>query len=267
MKTIITLILTGLSYLVFSNNKIDLNPVAGKKVTGVYVFSKGDTLIKVPSDVNSESNLSNKNSKGLVKNGSVACKDPTLISGGGLSKLEVNFNNKSDTVVLGSSGFNFTNLTIGHNTLSWNFGDGSASSDKFNPEHVFNKEGTFTVELTASDNYCTKIIKKTITVIRPKGADPKRFVPDNIEIYPFSLGAQVKFSLQNVSEAKIDIFSMEKGEWIRNKVLKVQNSRSIILLDNSPGNYIIRVRVNGIDVAKRLSIKKSQDSTREITGG
>lgn len=62
----------------------------------------------------------------------------------------------------------FTNLSQNANTYSWNFGDGSTSTEE-NPVHQYTSEGTFTVQLTASDGTTEDVFTETdyITVGAP----------------------------------------------------------------------------------------------------
>jgi PKD repeat protein len=51
-------------------------------------------------------------------------------------------------------------------TWLWNFGDGSGSSDQ-NPVHTYAKSGTFSVQLTASNDAGSSMITKRVTVMIP----------------------------------------------------------------------------------------------------
>ena len=64
--------------------------------------------------------------------------------------------------------FQFANLSIGATTYSWDFGDGTTSSE-FEPIHIFPAEGTFTVTLVSSDDLAvTSTFTETIEVIEPE---------------------------------------------------------------------------------------------------
>lgn len=62
----------------------------------------------------------------------------------------------------------FTNTSSGYTSVSWDFGDGSATSTEENPVHVYQTIGTYTVTLTAtgSDN-STNVSSQEITISDP----------------------------------------------------------------------------------------------------
>jgi len=64
----------------------------------------------------------------------------------------------------------FTDLSVGATSWSWNFGDGGSSTAQ-NPSHVYTSVGTYTVTLTATNAYGSDIETKTdyITVVEPTG--------------------------------------------------------------------------------------------------
>ena len=69
----------------------------------------------------------------------------------------------------------FTDTSEGSiNSWSWNFGDGSVSTDK-NTSHIYKKPGSFTVSLIVSgpDGSDTKIATNSIVVLpNPSTASP-----------------------------------------------------------------------------------------------
>ena len=60
----------------------------------------------------------------------------------------------------------FNNQSSNGDTYKWDFGDGEMSTDE-NPEHEYNRDGTFTVKLTVT-NFCgSKTYTKRITIATP----------------------------------------------------------------------------------------------------
>ncbi|MEM6298476.1 MAG: PKD domain-containing protein [Bacteroidota bacterium] len=57
----------------------------------------------------------------------------------------------------------FTSTTTNANSLSWDFGDGTSSTDA-NPTHVYDNEGSYTVTLTATGDGGTVTAERTISV-------------------------------------------------------------------------------------------------------
>ncbi|CAG0998062.1 immune inhibitor A [Flavobacteriales bacterium] len=63
--------------------------------------------------------------------------------------------------------FRFTDHSWGHDSLSWNFGDGSTSSVQ-NPKHTYEDTGTFNVSLVVKNSYgCTDTVSYKI-IVRPE---------------------------------------------------------------------------------------------------
>jgi PKD repeat protein len=61
----------------------------------------------------------------------------------------------------------FTNTSTGYETVSWDFGDGSAASTEVNPEHTYAAAGEFTVKLTATNGGSSDIFTQKITLTDP----------------------------------------------------------------------------------------------------
>ncbi len=59
---------------------------------------------------------------------------------------------------------NFTNTTTGATSYSWDFGDGNTSSDE-NPTHTYDDDGTYEVELTATNDCGSTTTTETVVVV------------------------------------------------------------------------------------------------------
>lgn len=71
----------------------------------------------------------------------------------------------NDSSCLENNSFRFTNRTPAASNYSWNFGDG-ATSDTRNPSHSYTAAGTYTVELTATnESGCNSEITSTVYVL------------------------------------------------------------------------------------------------------
>jgi PKD repeat protein len=91
----------------------------------------------------------------------------------------------------------FTDLSQAPTSWSWNFGDGNTSTEQ-NPSHTYTSMGTFTVSLTATNQFGSDTMTKTdyitVTAPQPPIAD---FVADNTDV---NIGNIVNFtdlSLEN----------------------------------------------------------------------
>ncbi len=59
---------------------------------------------------------------------------------------------------------NFTDNSIGANSWSWNFGDGSTSTDR-NPVHQFAQKGTYNVSLTVKNDTCEHTTVSPVVIV------------------------------------------------------------------------------------------------------
>jgi gliding motility-associated-like protein len=73
----------------------------------------------------------------------------------------------------------FTNLSVGGNKYDWNFGDGTTSNEK-NPTHVYEKDGTYQVCLTTSNDVGCKDTqcKSVRSIVYPIVDVPTGFSPN-----------------------------------------------------------------------------------------
>jgi len=81
----------------------------------------------------------------------------------------------------------FTNTTTKGSTYSWDFGDGSSSTDE-NPTHSFVTAGTHTVKLTATNEDGDKSVSQDIVVAAPNNV----YVFDGTE-YPITAAWEYSF--------------------------------------------------------------------------
>jgi len=179
------------------------------------------------------------------------CQDTGYYSIQKLSNLSVNFTASADTVSMPNATINFSNLTTGHNTVSWNFGDGSASSQAVNPSHTYLQAGTFTVELSASDNYCMENYKKVIHVINSIGMEEAVLSTGNVSMINTPEGTFVSFNLQTEQEANIEVYSIE-GKLVSQKQVNAFKNTESVELGNASGVYIVSVIANGSHLVKKV---------------
>jgi gliding motility-associated-like protein len=79
----------------------------------------------------------------------------------------------------------FTNLSTGGTTYSWDFGDGGTSTQE-NPSYIYDSDGTFEVVLTVTDELtgCTDVSRFTIRVdSEPRLSMPNVFTPGSLFPY------------------------------------------------------------------------------------
>lgn len=64
---------------------------------------------------------------------------------------------------------NFTNASISADTYSWDFGDGTGTSDEENPQYTYAAPGAYEVDLTASNSVTaeSETVTRTVNIIDP----------------------------------------------------------------------------------------------------
>ncbi|MBL7113018.1 MAG: PKD domain-containing protein [Bacteroidales bacterium] len=84
-----------------------------------------------------------------------ACKKPP----------EASFTHSSDNYEEGDT-VNFISTSTDANSLDWDFGDGSTSTDE-SPMHIYNSTGTYTVSLTATNDDGSDEASESVTIKDP----------------------------------------------------------------------------------------------------
>ncbi|MEO6819027.1 MAG: PKD domain-containing protein [Ginsengibacter sp.] len=105
-----------------------------------------------------------------------------------------------------SGNIQFTNKSIGADTWSWDFGDGSTSLDK-SPLHIYSKKGEYTVKLTVTNKKsgCSFTKTATISVIEES--------PDFISnVKEACKNIPVNFSVINVNPVNIRTYIWDFGD-------------------------------------------------------
>ncbi|OIQ22226.1 MAG: hypothetical protein BM557_01570 [Flavobacterium sp. MedPE-SWcel] len=123
---------------------------------------------------------------------------------------------------------NFTNLSTNYDSLEWDFGDGTTSTEE-NPIHIFTTEGVQEIELKAiKENGCEEIIKREMIVgnLSTEDFDFNNFilypnpVNDNLNLmasdnFSFKiinmLGQIVYKNSENKTEYTINLSHLESG--------------------------------------------------------
>lgn len=108
---------------------------------------------------------------------------------------------------------------------SWNFGDGTTSLEQ-NPTHVFTQPGTFTVELTVTDNFNrSNTTAKQVTVLESEPTEAGTVV---VHAFPQPAKTQVTivYRIPNGSaQAKLFVFSSTGKRVYQNDSLDVNSGR------------------------------------------
>ncbi|NLU37970.1 MAG: tandem-95 repeat protein [Bacteroidales bacterium] len=157
---------------------------------------------------------------------------------------------------------NQTTNNVGATTnYSWNFGDGTSSTEK-NPLHKYSAPGTYvvTLEATDPDTYCSDIYQQEIILYE---------FNDDVEIIqPKVLSGcaplQVEFTLddsQFSSNFAVDsvVWDFRDGTIIRQSSLA-----AVIHTFQTPGNYAVAVQIYG--AAGACSFSSEMDNAIEVKG-
>jgi gliding motility-associated-like protein len=114
--------------------------------------------------------------------------------------------------------FNFINLSSFANRYLWTFGDGE-SSTLFEPTHLYEKQGTYTVILIAYNNICTDTFSMDVnTLINPLLDVPNAFTPgkfgENGVVYVRGFGiAKMDWRIYNRWGEVVFVSTNKKQGW------------------------------------------------------
>lgn len=108
---------------------------------------------------------------------------------------------------------NFENVSFHSNEYVWNFGDNTTSNET-NPIHVFNQNGTFTIQLISSANCGADTIVKEITISSLSSKDLKNENGFNYKITDNKLQIQFndkEFTIIQLTNLSGKILNEQKG--------------------------------------------------------
>jgi len=139
----------------------------------------------------------------------------------------------------------FTNESSRYQSLQWNFGDESTSTDE-NPTHVYATPGDYVVTLKASDDFtCIDSTKQTITITDKTLDISNSFNHTEIYLYPNPVHSILYVNLKAAKSSTVDFVVFNS---IGQIMLKKENaflSNSILQLDVShlsSGMYFIEIK-------------------------
>lgn len=155
-----------------NNGTLQLNAVSsGTNVTfnwfGTGIISGSNTASPVVNQAGTYTMVATDNDNGCSGSTTVAVINPTVIA------------NFTANIVSGAAPLNvdFTNNSLGANTYSWTFGNGSTATST-NPSTSFPTGGTYTVTLVSSNGLCSDSFTIEIKVTGGLGTIPELFTPN-----------------------------------------------------------------------------------------
>ncbi len=139
--------------LSWNTNPVQTTDTASLLSSGYYVLTVIDSLCTVIDSV-------------------MVNAEPVLVTSNFSFDQELNNNGKTNA--------NFSNLTIGADSVHWDFGDGTSSTEK-NPTHSYSDTGVYAVTLISYDpNGCADTLLQYIIIQEPYSFYiPNSFTPDN----------------------------------------------------------------------------------------
>ena len=164
-----------------------------------------------------------------------------------------------------SAGFNFSanqgvvtfaNTSQNATTFSWNFGDGSSSSEQ-NPVHTYASGGSYTVTLTATNN-CGSSIYQHIVVITT-GTSEVSWI-DGFRLFPNPNTGSFTVDMKGVPQNKVEFTLFNTlGELIKTETADFANGSLLHTFDYhelTAGFYTLRVQAQGQAFYVKVSIAR-----------
>ncbi|MEN8223807.1 MAG: PKD domain-containing protein [Bacteroidota bacterium] len=125
-----------------------------------------------------------------------------------LTDFQANFEVLKDTVTLDSLSFLFLDESIGEGIVSWfwDFGDGTASTERY-PQHRYMNAGIYDVVLTVSNDAITNDIR-TSTIVKKVGAGMRQYFDFGGQAFagyfPVDIGLAYLYKIENDEFIPID---------------------------------------------------------------
>ncbi len=164
----------------------------------------------------------------------------------------------SETNVLEGEVISFGNNSNGATSYTWNFGDGSTSTDA-NPAYSYTQEGVYVATLTATNGTCTDVFTQNITVSKAQGPTSIDNVDgtNGIRIFGFGNTVTVRFSNWNGEQAQMDIYDLVGRKVVNTITLDTNTSEHQIMMPEVANGYYF-VCINGANGLKteRIYLEK-----------
>ncbi len=112
----------------------------------------------------------------------------------------------------GSTSVTFDNNTLWATSWHWDFGDGTTSDEKYPPAHKYlfagsQKEGSYTVKLTAKNWCSTKTIEHVVNLNTSSASEP--VAADVYSVYPNPAHGQLVVDLKKEAAADLRLFGTD----------------------------------------------------------
>ncbi|MCB9290026.1 MAG: PKD domain-containing protein [Lewinellaceae bacterium] len=137
----------------------------------------------------------------------------------------------SASVTLGQTGLSLTNNTTGADSYAWDFGDGNTSSET-QPTHSYGQDGTYTVQLIATNTCGNDTTTQEVTVVTPPVAD--------FDLNAFSGCAPFTVQVSDLSSSNTTSWSWSAP----GATPDTSNEQNPSFTYDTPGDYTITLEVS-----------------------
>jgi PKD repeat protein len=151
----------------------------------------------------------------------------------------VGFGTSADTVELTNATVNFYDSSLTANAWNWNFGDGSTDNTQ-NPVHTYAAQGTYIVNLSATDaRNCNASVTRIIVVRNTIGVE-ELALQTGLSLYPNPANQYVQVVVADAAQrGTIKVFG-SNGKLITT-VLMQQKQQTLDVSQLAPGMYQIQL--------------------------
>ncbi len=148
----------------------------------------------------------------------------------------------------------FTNTSTNATDYLWDFGDGE-TSEEVNPVHTYAAQATYTVTLTASDNFCSDASVSQEVAVNPNYVNEIRSEPFTIYPNPGTGLFTLKANRDTEDNVSINVFDQNGKEiFIEHNISFGNKSLKFDLTSYGKGVYFVKVRIDDKVYFRKLVI-------------
>jgi PKD repeat protein len=149
----------------------------------------------------------------------------------------------------------FENLSNNGNNFSWDFGDGTTSTE-FNPVHVYTQNGAYTVTLLSANNCGASTLQKTVTILVV--SLPETFDFQQFKLFPNPNTGQFTVSIEGKNANFLDFELLNTiGQSLMKRRVDFKNGNlqeEFDLGDLPAAVYVLKIAHNGSAMYKKVSV-------------